>query len=235
MTLNEPFEQATVLTRDQVRELDRVASAEFGLPGVVLMENAGRELARALLDGCESVQRVLVLCGAGNNGGDGYVLARYLHDAGHSLTLLETARPADLAADAAVFRETCAAMGVPLYRMDAAASLDDWLLHLPRQDIVVDALIGTGFHGELREPLSRLLSSVQRAVQGWNSEVVAVDCPSGLDVDSGEADPAVLCAQRTLTLACSKPAFEGNGIHEHCGAVRVLSIGIPRAAYERLL
>lgn len=224
-----------VLTRDQVRELDRVAGAEFGLPGVVLMENAGRELARALLDGWESVQRVLVLCGAGNNGGDGYVLARYLHDAGHSLTLLETARPADLAADTAVFRETCEAMSIPRHRMEAGTNLNDWLLHLPRQDVVVDALIGTGFHGELRESVSGLLSSMQRAVQRWNSEVVAVDCPSGLDVDSGEAAPAVLCAQRTLTLACSKPAFEGDDTHELCGAVRVLSIGIPRAAYERLL
>ncbi len=108
------------LSREQVRELDRIAIEELGLPGVVLMENAGRGAAREVLHAFESrcgdagcaPARALILCGAGNNGGDGYVVARHLCDAGVDVTLLETAPPERLSKDAAVFRGVCEAMGI---------------------------------------------------------------------------------------------------------------------------
>lgn len=225
-----------VLDRAQVRELDRIAIEDLGLPGVVLMENAGRAASDGILALLErpAGRRAAVLCGAGNNGGDGYVVARHLADAGLEVLLLETAAPGDLSPDAAVFRRVAVALDLPRVAAPDAGALARALGELESLDLLVDAYLGTGFRGELRPAARELLRATAARVEAQGARVVALDVPSGLDVDTGRADPAALRADYTFTFAADKPAFQRPEAREWSGRVSVLPIGVPRAAYARL-
>ena len=222
-----------VLTRAEVRELDRVCIEELGLPGVVLMANAGRGAAEVMLAELDPVGRALVLCGAGNNGGDGYVVARHLVEAGVAVTLVETAAPERLSPDAAVFRQVAAALGVPSVSAPDAGRLEEAVGDTPH-DLLVDALLGTGFTGaQLREPAAGLLRATGALPGLQGARVCALDCPSGLDVDSGQHAPEALQADLTCTFAALKPALTRPGAL--VGQVRVVPIGAPGAALSRVL
>ena len=223
-----------ILDRARVRELDRIVIEDLGLPGVVLMENAGRGAAEAILREFPGLQSAAILCGAGNNGGDGYVVARHLHDADVDVVLLETAAPEWLTPDAAVFREACARLRIARVCTPEANALEARCAELEPRALFVDALLGTGFTGALRADAAELLRAAAAQVARWGARVVALDTPSGLDVDSGAADPACLPAALTLTFAANKPALASGACRELTGVVEVVSIGAPRAAYERL-
>jgi hydroxyethylthiazole kinase-like uncharacterized protein yjeF len=220
------------LTRAQVRALDAYAIEQLGIPEVVLMENAGRALAQAILEQGTRPIRVAILCGRGNNGGDGYVLARYLAEEGIQVHLLESAAPEDLSTAAATFQRICAQLDLPRSRFASAAELAQQLQALRPQALVIDALLGTGFEGELRPSARETLHAFNDAARYWSSQRIAIDTPSGLDVDTGQFDSACFHADRTLTLAANKPAFELAASAEVTGAVRVLPIGIPKQAYD---
>jgi len=223
------------LSRAQVRELDRVTIDDFGIPGVVLMENAGRGAAERLLARLEGDERVLIVCGAGNNGGDGYVVARHVAEAGLPVLVVETATPDGLTADAAVYRAACVALGLALAHAPDGAALRVLLEKVDAHEIVVDALLGTGFSGAcLREPAASILTALGEAVARWGSSVVALDAPSGFDVDTGESAPESLRAGLTLTFAASKPALDDPENEPRVGRVLVVPIGAPRAAYRRV-
>jgi len=230
------------LTRAQVRELDRLAIEELGIPGVVLMENAGRGAAGAILraggegrlgsfSGAPG-EVVVVLCGGGNNGGDGYVAARYLREAGVDVVLCETVDPERLTPDAATFRRVTAAMGLRHLRVDPGRSFEDAGAP-PRPALFVDGLLGTGFHGTLREPAAGVLERAAAYLAPASTPVVALDVPSGLDVDTGEADPRTLPARLTLTFAASKVGFGVPGAGRLTGEVEVISIGAPASLLDR--
>lgn len=218
------------LTRAEVRELDRIAIEELGIPGVVLMENAGRGAAEwilaALADGTLAVPspRVLVLCGSGNNAGDGFVVARHLHNAGLRCTLGETVASERLSPDAAIFRRVTHAMGL------AHPGLAELAAELARCELVVDALLGTGFHGALRPPLDALIA----AVNSSGRPVVALDVPSGLDVDTGAGVELCVRAALTVTFVAEKRAFALPDVRAVLGRVEVVSIGVPPELVERV-
>lgn len=225
-----------VLERARVRELDRVAIEELGLPGVVLMENAGRGAAEAIRRELpEHLARVVVLCGAGNNGGDGYVVARHLLESGSRVVVLETAPPEALAPDAAVFRRVAVALGIETHPVGEPEALEACCALLQSPTLFVDALLGTGFQGRLRSGAAALLTACTGWVRRWGARVAALDTPSGLDVDTGEADPACLPADLTLTFAALKPALAGPRPAPQAGRVVLVGIGAPRAAYERVM
>lgn len=231
------------LTRAQVRELDRLAIEEVGLPGVVLMENAGRGAAEAILRaGGEGRlgaftgapgEVVVILCGGGNNGGDGYVAARHLHEAGVVVVLCETVDPGALTPDAATFRRVTAAMGLRHTRVGPGRAFENAGAP-PRPALFVDGLLGTGFRGTLREPAAGLLERAAAYLAPANTPVVALDVPSGLDVDTGEADPRTLPARLTLTFAAMKVGFGVPGARCLTGEVEVISIGAPASLLERV-
>ena len=225
-----------VLERARVRELDRVAIEELGLPGVVLMENAGRGAAEALRRELpEHLEQVVVLCGAGNNGGDGYVVARHLFETGSRVVVLETAAPEALAPDAAVFRRVAVALGIETHLVGEPEALEACCALLQGPTLFVDALLGTGFQGRLRSGAAALLTVCGDWVRRWGTPVAALDAPSGLDVDTGEVDPACLPADLTLTFAALKPALAGPRPSAQAGRVVLVGIGAPRVAYERVM
>src|SRR5437016_3842346 len=169
------------LSRDEARALDRRVIEEIGIPGIVLMENAGRGIAE-LLRSLGIAGRVAICCGPGNNGGDGFVIARHLDNAGVAVRVLLFARPESLTGDAALNYRILLNGGIPVEVIDLAA-LDGAKLRteLAQADWVVDALFGSGQRGPVRPPFDRVVT----AINDSGVRVFAVDIPTGLDADTG--------------------------------------------------
>ena len=219
------------MTREEVRDIDRRAIEEFGIPGLVLMENAGRgaaDIAQAMLSGVDA-PRVAILCGKGNNGGDGLVMARHLHNRGFPVETFYTGPTGDAGkGDGAVNLRIVRKMGIPLEEVltvDDAAALG---ARFDLYDLIVDALLGTGLTGEPREPARTLIE----ATNASGKLVLAADVPSGLDCDTGLPLGAAVRATRTATFAASKVGFTKPEAREYCGIVTVVSIGAPRCLVE---
>ncbi|MDX6620368.1 MAG: ADP-dependent NAD(P)H-hydrate dehydratase / NAD(P)H-hydrate epimerase [Gaiellales bacterium] len=197
---------------EEVRELDSRASSELGLPSIALMENAGAEAARAIRERYGDRARVSVLCGPGNNGGDGFVIARHLHVAGLAVGVCTDAAPASTTADSQTMREAARAFGVRARVPEDA-------------DLIVDALFGSGFHGRLEGAPEALV----RRVNDLAAPRVALDVPSGVDGATGRVEGVAIDAELTL-------AFHGRTVGtaiepgRGCsGQVIELAIGLPVA------
>jgi len=212
------------LSREQVRALDRRAIDEFGVPGVILMENAGRGAAEVLMSlGVQG--SVAVCCGKGNNGGDGFVIARHLDLHGIAVRVLLFAHPEQLTGDAATNYQIVSRAGIPLEVRGDAVGLGP---ELAAADWIVDALFGTGLTGAVRPPFDGVIA----AINASGAQVLAVDIPSGLDCDTGEPLGATIRAQHTVTFVAAKKGFANPASREWTGTVHVSGIGAPRAVFE---
>lgn len=216
-----------LVTADQMRRIDQL-SAEVGVGTDVLMENAGLAVAQEswMALGTLEERRIVVLAGPGNNGGDGLVAARYLHEWG---TTVQVYLLKPRGEDDANYRRLVEAT-VSLACVEDDAGLSKLEAALAEADLVIDALLGTGaaraIGGRLAEVLSRLVTARARPRP---PTLLAVDVPSGLNSDTGAVDPLTVAADHTVTLGCSKV-----GLHTHPGAgyagrVQVVEIGIPDA------
>jgi NAD(P)H-hydrate epimerase len=212
------------LSRAQVRELDRRAIEEYGVPGVVLMENAGRGAAEVLRR-LGPQGPVVICCGKGNNGGDGFVIARHLDNAGVAVRVLLFAPAAELTGDAAVNHQIVARAGLPL-REFTCRPLNQAAL---RQELasaawIVDALFGTGLRGALGSPWDEIIT----AINASPAQVLAVDLPSGLDCDTGLPLGPTVRAHHTVTFVALKQGFANPAASAWLGQVHVADIGAPR-------
>ncbi len=217
------------LTRDQVREVDRRAIAHYGLPGIVLMENAGRGAAELLMRlGISG--RVLVCAGKGNNGGDGFVIARHLEIAGFVTSVLLFCNPDELAGDAATNYRVLEAGGESLTVLGASPDAAQLDCLLAAADWIVDALLGTGTKGAIREPYLTAIAAINQA----GKKVFAVDLPSGMDCDTGEPLGACVRADHTATFVARKVGFDQPGAGELTGQVHVIGIGVPRKLIDEV-
>lgn len=219
-----------VLSRAAVRELDRCAIEEHGVPSMLLMENAGRACADVVEAHLAAAGggRVLVLCGPGNNGGDGWVIARTLVNRGHEVEAAFVGPPEKLEARSddvrlhlALWRDL--GRGAPVLRDAPAvrAAAEGAVL-------VVDALFGTG----LTRPLGTPWREAIQTLNVLGRPIVAVDLPSGLDADTGEVLGAAVYATATVTFVAAKPGFTRARGPACCGTVHVAEIGIPRPLIE---
>ncbi|QDU28741.1 Bifunctional NAD(P)H-hydrate repair enzyme Nnr [Anatilimnocola aggregata] len=211
------------LSRDQVRDVDRRAIAEFGITGLVLMENAGRGCVNALLAaGCRGP--VVICCGKGNNGGDGFVIARHLDAAGIAVRLLLLADPAELQGDALANYQIAAKSRLMIRIINGQVTGADLDLALQGAEWIVDALLGTGATGNPKPPYSSLIQRMNLS----SARVLAVDLPSGLDCDTGRPAEPTIRADQTCTFVAAKKGFENPAASEYLGAVQVVEIGVPR-------
>ena len=217
------------LTREEIRSVDRCAIEQFRIPGILLMENAGRGAAE-LLAQKSSTGRIVVLAGKGNNGGDGFVIARHLESAGHDVKVLLLADAADLSADAAVNFEIIHRAGFDIFD----ATKKDWQINWQQQmddaEWIVDALLGTGATGEIREPYTTVIQMLNQSA----TKIMAVDVPSGLDCNTGEPLGACVQADCTATFVAEKVGFRKGNAAYYLGKVTAISIGVPRLLLERL-
>jgi NAD(P)H-hydrate epimerase len=212
------------LTREQVRDVDRQAIEDYGMLGLVLMENAGRNSAE-LLRSLGSHGRVTICCGKGNNGGDGFVIARHLQNAGVDVRVLLSVPPSTLTGDARANLNIIEKARIPIM-----APPFDWRTELAGSDWIVDALLGTGTQGTIREPFVSAITAINSA----GSKVYAIDLPSGLDCDTGQPLGICVCADHTATFVARKIGFDITGTTEWTGAVHVIDIGVPRSLLQRL-
>lgn len=218
------------LTREQSRRVDRLAAEEFGLSGLVLMENAGRGVADVLC-GLGIAGPVVLCCGKGNNAGDGFVIARHLDIRGHVVRVLLWAEPAELTGDAEVNFNILKKTAVPIEIFGNRHEPQRLTKLLADAAWIVDAFLGTGARGEPRAPLDAVIDQLNAASQ----PKLAVDLPSGLDCDTGIAARHTIRAAETCTFVTAKPGFFVPGAEQYMGRLHVLDIGAPRQVVERVL
>lgn len=218
------------LDRSQIRQIDRRAIEEYGIPGVVLMENAGRGIADTIC-GLGIAGPVVVGCGKGNNGGDGFVVARHLDLRGYEVRVLLWAEPGQLSGDAAANFGILRKTGVPIECFGSGHDAALLQKHVAGAAWIVDALLGTGARGEPHAPLDAVIDQFNAA----GAPILAVDLPSGLDCDTGEAARHTIRAGHTGTFVAPKPGFFQPGAEKYTGRLHVLDIGAPRKLVEEML
>lgn len=218
------------LTRAEVREVDRRAIHEYGVPGVVLMENAGAGTAR-LLEAAGIDGPVVIVCGKGNNGGDGFVIGRHLDAAGHAVRCVLACDGAAISGDARVNLEIAERSGLEITCL-TAADQDEWEARLAGASWIVDALLGTGASGPPSGALATAIAAINTVRARGGVKVLAVDLPSGMDCDTGMPVGACVRADITATFVGPKCGFEAPSAAEITGTVHVISIGAPRAVLE---
>ncbi len=214
-----------VLNTQQMREADRRTIDEIGIPAIVLMENAGRQAVAAMEAAFEDLptSHVGVLCGRGNNGGDGFVVARTLLQRGVETSVFLLGGVADVRGDARTNLEVLGRIGLTVVEITNA---QEWELHfseISRCDVLVDAILGTGFHGQL----SGLLETVVADVNGLGVPVVAIDLPTGVSADSADVEGEAIEATMTVTLAAPKIPLLLPPADSHSGDLVIADIGIP--------
>ncbi|MFQ5495317.1 MAG: NAD(P)H-hydrate epimerase [Phycisphaerae bacterium] len=220
------------LTRDQVRRVDQLAIERYGIAGVVLMENAGRGAAGVIRANFGDGGAAVILCGAGNNGGDGLVIARHLHNAGWTVRTALAGNAERMTPDARINHDIVRAMGLEIRAVPDARAVEVIVETIQPREIVVDALLGTGFRGAVRQPLADLIGGINGVDK---RAVVAIDVPSGLDCDSGAASNATVRADLTITFVAPKIGFCHDAAASYVGRVEVVGIGAPRELLDEVL
>jgi len=219
-----------ILTAEQMKRIDQRAETDHGIPADHLMDNAGREVALALArrHGDLAARRILILCGKGNNGGDGLTAARHLLGMGVRARVALLCRASELSGPAAGACEKARSSGVVVEEIaddESWAALRRWL---PENDLLVDALLGTGLRGEAR---GRAREAIE-AINGAGCDVVSIDVPSGLSGSDALAPAIAVEADATIALAALKIPHVFPPAMRFAGKVEVADIGIPEAAIE---
>lgn len=227
------------LSQIEIREVDQIAIDQFGVPGVVLMENAGRGCAEIITSHWKTGS-VVLCCGKGNNGGDGFVIARYLENAGWSVKVRLAYPPEEAQGDAALFLASVQLSGIPVRTIQTPRNMpstdrtvvawEEFQRDLRSADLVVDALLGTGLTSSVRSPCREIIEAINTA----GRPVLAVDLPSGMDCNTGKPLGACVRATRTVTMVAPKLGFENRECAALTGPVEVVEIGLPRALIRLL-
>ena len=213
-----------ITTADEMREIDRITTARFGVHSIALMENAGSAAAQFILEHYRHANRIAVICGKGNNGGDGFVVARKLHRAGRVVEVLLLAAPTELHGDALTMFERLPLR--PIVLRNAQEMQAESSRSLANCDLLVDAILGTGFH----PPVKGFYADAIAAMNGSGKPVVAVDIPSGADSDSmsPQTDKHIAHADAIVTFTAPRPAHVFGDLTR--GPIVVAPIGSPPEA-----
>lgn len=211
------------VTVRQIQELDKIAIERCGIPSLVLMENAGRAVAEEVKKSLRGKEkpRVCIVCGVGNNAGDGFVAARHLINAGIGVKILLVGKGQQLKHDAAVNYRILKKIKCPV--KEVRAGRDPSRQDVARADVVVDAIFGVGLNREITGYFRGAIEAINRG----SKYVVAVDIPSGLDGTTGAIYGVCVKADKTVTFTCPKKGFFTDRGPRQTGKVVVVDIGIP--------
>ena len=231
------------LTAAEMREVDRLTTERFGIPGDRLMEAAGKNVAEVFLEkygkrSGQTPRRVCVLCGKGNNGGDGFVVARHLKGRVGDVKVYLFGEPADLHGDAATNYQRWRELNETV---TVVRGEEDWIRvwsDVAGSEVIVDALLGTGIRGGASGLMAQVIENVNRFSQDakavWPGWIVAVDTPSGLPSDGETAEGPVLRAHLTVTFTAPKVGQLVSADSGSCGALVVREIGTPAALVQEI-
>lgn len=212
-----------------MQRIDKRAIEKFGIPAAVLMENAGRSVAQEVKKqiGKISSPQVAIFSGKGNNGGDGFVVARYLDNWGIKTNVFLYSGEGKISSPADIFLSVIKKLKIPVIEINDK----NWSSsreRLKKFDIIVDALLGTGTKGRIEGLMAAIIEEINRQ----NKVTISVDIPSGLDGDSGKVLGHCIRADMTVTIAFPKKGFFINEGEKKCGKIIVADIGIPRQRFR---
>ncbi len=220
------------LTRTQSRMLDQIAIDEFGIPGIVLMENAARGVVDVLLQQGD-VSSVLILCGTGNNGGDGFAIARHLVNGGVKATIGLWGSADSVRGDAKINLDIARKMKIDIEEIDPndEQQVDSFFQRHRELNYswIIDAILGTGATLPLRGSFSKLIEFANR----FSAKRLAVDIPTGVDCDTGDSGAVRFHADLTCTFVCKKTGFDRSDAAAIFGNVHVIDIGVPHEIVEK--
>jgi NAD(P)H-hydrate epimerase len=221
-----PGKKYTLMTKDEVRAVDSWAINTLGIPGVVLMENAGRSCAELIKEKLKAITepKVCIFCGTGNNGGDGYVIARHLLNSGFEVIVVICGDRMKVKGDAKINLDILEKLDRPSEQLnpkddDVPARVKTFAADA---DMIVDGLFGTGLSGPLRDDYIQLIESINAC----DCLIMAVDIPSGLDCDSGRPLGTAVKASCTVTFVAVKKGFVSEIAASYTGEIYIASIGI---------
>ena len=212
------------LSRAEIREVDRIAIEDYAIPGMVLMENAGAGAA-AIIDQLQPTGKIVILCGKGNNAGDGYVIARHLELGDRDVSLVSIVPLDSLVGDAAANLEIARRSQLSICLVNTKAEIE---AELASADVLVDCLLGTGARGLLRG----LFADAVNAANERTCLKVAIDVPTGLDCDTGDSHEFAFRAEHTITFVAPKIGMVLPHARQFVGEIHVVSIGAPRKVLE---
>ena len=217
-----------ILNAEQMRNIDRRTIERFGVPSIVLMENAALAVVDAIFERYPNSDRVALLCGTGANGGDGFAVARHLENRGVVPVILIAGDRTAIRGDANTNLVICERLGIPIYEIGDGTDVETVLAHAADADLIVDALFGTGLN---RAPAGIQAEAI-RAIAELRIPVLAVDLPSGLSASSHEPFDPCVQAEVTVTFAAPKLCHVFEPAALYCGEVIVADISIPDAAID---
>ncbi len=217
-----------VATSEIMRSLDVKTAESFGVQSILLMENAGTAVARAIMKDFDAQAKkgIVVFCGKGNNGGDGFVAARHLINKGYPVDVVFLGRKEDLSGDAGTNYTALSRITDRIHELKDAGSFGTTDIAIREKGVIIDALLGTGIKGAVKEPYAGAIQLINESANAGLS-VVAVDMPSGIDADSGAAEGVAVRARKTITFGLAKVGlvvYPGAG---YAGDVEVADISIP--------
>jgi hydroxyethylthiazole kinase-like uncharacterized protein yjeF len=219
-----------LLKASEMKEADRYTIEEIGIPGIVLMENAGMAVVRALDEAFppEDQRKVLVFCGKGNNGGDGFVIARHLFLSGDDVEVLLLSEKEQLGGDAAANMKIADSLGIPITEITKIADFEKTGISLNDSDVIIDALLGTG----IQKAAEGLYAYIIELINGSVSFIVSVDLPSGLPTDAGDLIGPAIEADLTVTFGYPKICHVLPPAENQCGELVIADICIPEEAVK---
>jgi len=213
--------QDLVLSQAEARAIDSAIIRQLGLPGLLLMENAAHAVTEYLTRHASG--NVVIVCGPGNNGGDGLAVARQRSALGLSTQIILERAGKELSSDAQHNYDFLTRSGGNVELSDAISDIDTMLNSLTREDWVVDSLLGTGIKGSLRAPYDRWVNAMNASL----AQVLAIDVPSGLNCDNGTCGDTCVRANVTVTFVGMKQGFLSPDTQHWTGEVLVAPIGVP--------
>lgn len=223
-----------VVTSREMREFDRIAIKEIGIPGLILMENAGRGIVDAigLKYGCVCTKKFLIVCGKGNNGGDGFVVARHLYNMGAKVAVILLGSPKNLKGDAEINYKIISRI-ISQNKSDNYIVFDEYrglkqLQTLENVDFIIDALFGTGFSGKLEKKFEEVIYWINSI----NIPKISIDVPSGVNADNGAVESVAVKSDLTVTMGLKKTGLLiGNSVN-YINDLKVADISLPKFFYE---
>ena len=221
-----------VVTVAEMKDIERAAIEEYGIPGIVLMENAGVEVAGQIESILGNLQnkKISVFAGTGNNGGDGYVVARHLHNQGAKVKVFLIGSKTAVAGDALTNLQIITNMGIDILEVINQHDWDKVKIAMTFTDCLVDALLGTGFTGKLRDHMVQVVECMNK----MNKVIIAVDVPTGVDGDTGQIQSVAVKANYTITFALPKQGLLLYPGALYVGELYVADIGVPRLLVQNI-
>ncbi|MDD4334657.1 MAG: NAD(P)H-hydrate dehydratase, partial [Desulfotomaculaceae bacterium] len=220
-----------IVTADEMKALDRAAIEDYGISGLVLMENAGIRVVDLIQRVMGEVRgkAVTFFIGKGNNGGDGLVIARHLLNMGAEVKVLSIAHVGEISGDAAVNLNIWRKMGQKIYFVHQGDGINIVKLALVKTDLVVDAIYGTGFHGKMPEGVGRVI----KAINNSGKPIVAIDIPSGLEAGTGKVNGPCIRAHHTVTFGLPKLGLYLEPGAGHAGEITIADISLPAVLVDK--